>query len=129
VGSQFVLQKPNHFLETTQDHSEKTDRTFSSKKRKMAKSSITTATMMSKATAEPELVASFATLPGIKQTTSGSFVVSVVVEIVSCSDLPASPLLKVALADPYVKVKLAKPSNKRQHAMEDIHKTKSLEKT
>ena len=70
-------------------------------------------------------------LPGIKQTASGTYVVSLVVEIASCSGLqPASTKqAKVPLSDPYVKVKLAKPNSKKQHAMADIHKTKSLEKT
>ena len=71
------------------------------------------------------------TLPGIKQTSSGTYVVSLVIEIASCSELhPASTKqTKVTLSDPYVKVKLAKPNSKKQHAMADIHKTKSLEKT
>jgi hypothetical protein len=83
------------------------------------------AMMTTMATAEP-WVAIVSTLPGIKTTTSGSHVVSLVVEIVSCNDLWSS---KIPLADPYVKVKLAKPSNKKLFAMADIHKTKSLHQT
>jgi hypothetical protein len=91
---------------------------------------MTSTTTMIKATSETDqIVASFTTLPGIKQTTSGTYVVSLVVEIVSCNDLQAGPLLKASLMEPYVKVKLAKPNSKKQHAMADIHKTKSIDKT
>ncbi|CAB9511397.1 expressed unknown protein [Seminavis robusta] len=89
-------------------------------------------------------------LPGMKLATGSStgscteeYVVSLVVEIVSCSNLAASEFLKVPLADAYVKVKLATTgtgttsttntttttsSNNKKQSL-DIHKTKPISQT